>query len=112
MKKILNLLLLFQFVFLVIGGSDFYMNSDIESVMRVLIATLMIIDGLLYLTSIFIIKIKSVSIDIIFTAFIISNILLTFTDEVGLWDYIILVANIIILSIYFIFKRVVKTEKV
>lgn len=104
--KILKLLLIFQFVFLVIAGLDFYLNADIDFIAKVVIASLLIIDGLLYLMMIHILKFKVKSIEIFFTSFVLINIVLTFTDEVGLWDYIILLINIVILITYFIGKKV------
>lgn len=108
MIKLFRFLLLFQMIFLVLAGIDFYISSDIESIVKILISSMLIIDGILYFISMFLLKIKSMYISLLFSFFIIVNILFTFADEVGLWDYIILLANIFILCIFYYIKKVGK----
>ena len=101
MKKILSIAIVFQCIFLIIAGIDFYTQSTIPFVPKLMMSLLLVLDGFIYLVSLFIKK-QFRLYKLFFTLFILVNIGLTFTDEVGVWDYIILGLNIIILVIYHI----------
>lgn len=108
MIKTLKLLCFFQFAFLVYAGVDFYIDSHIDTVARIFISSMLVFDGLLYIICIFVLKIHSSFVKIVFSTFILVNILFTFTDEFGLWDIIILLINIVILRLYFIIHKFTK----
>jgi len=110
MIKILKLLCFFQFTFLVIAGVDFYVSSNIDTIVKVFISSMLIVDGLLYIVCMFVLRANSSYVRIMFSTFVLVNGLLTFADEVGVWDIVILTINIFILRLYYHIHKDKKDE--
>ena len=88
MKKVLFFTMLAQAAFWVI--SAFLPANSLGIVMKLLMAA----DGICFAALAFLYN-RNLFLKIITPLFLAVNLILTFTDQMGLWDYIILAANVI-----------------
>ncbi len=109
MKKAFFFAMMIQFGFLLYAGIDFLMTSTVPLLITILISIMLFIDSMLYVIFLFIPK-KHGFFMILFNLFIILNIALTLTDEVGVVDYIVLIINVFIIVIYHIERYLTKTS--
>jgi len=109
-KKIFFIAMIFEFGFLLYASVAFSITSSTPLFVKILISALLIVDSSLYL--IFSIVLKKYAINLIlFNLFIIVNIVFTFTDQVGVIDYIILLINVFIIIFYNIERYLDRAKK-
>jgi hypothetical protein len=105
-KDVLIILLhVFLFVFLMVAGVGFLISNDVETLPRLIIGFLLICDAFIYLL-VFSQILNKKRYLIFFVLFLLINIILTLTDEVGVWDYIVLAYNLLLMIHYiFVLKK-------
>lgn len=100
MKLMFFIAMIIESAFLIFAGISFYIESTTSFFPKLITFILLLVDGVAYFVFV-LLKHDARSYAIIFTGFIFANIALTFTDQMGLWDYLILVLNIFILLLYY-----------
>lgn len=99
--RIISYLLIAQTLFMIFAGFNFLYNSEVSEVARIVTTALLFINAAGYLILSFLVKRLKPLIFFIIVGYILINIALVFTDQVGAWDYIILALNVITLVLYF-----------
>ncbi len=84
---------------LLYGGIVFAIHADVEFITKIMITFLMLVDAFIYIGFIFIKKYQWIVYLLI--AFLIANIILTFTDDVGFVDIFFVIINIVNICLYY-----------
>lgn len=100
MKKLMLILLTASALFVGLAGVNFYLNSSTSGMTRTIMGGLLVADCLVYFLLILFINSRSKVIRALWIAVIVVNLVMTFTDNVGLADLMFVAVNGAVLYLY------------
>ena len=109
----LQVILFILFIFWIVFSVLYIRNAGHPSLINWIIMILMILDGVLFISFSIILRIGKLIIPILLIVFLLVNTILTITDQMGTYDWVVFCLNLIalILSVIFIIERTRSLKK-